>query len=118
MGFLLDRESNESYARQVVRQAAAQLVAGRLHPGDRLPSVRRLARELGISRSTSERIHEALCDSMLADVRPRVLPPSSVTTPPGVFLQPRSPASVCRRTPSRRALLILIGTSACTRRSP
>ena len=26
MGFLLDRESNESYARQVVRQAAAQPV--------------------------------------------------------------------------------------------
>ena len=71
MGFLLNRESTASYALQVVRQAAAQLVAGRLHPGDRLPSVRRLARELGISRSTSERIHEALCDSMLADVRPR-----------------------------------------------
>ncbi len=71
MGFLLNRESGASYALQVVRQAAAQLFAGRLHPGDRLPSVRRLARQLGISRSTAERIQEALCDSMLAEVRPR-----------------------------------------------
>ena len=44
----------------------------------------------------------------------RVLPPSSVTTPPGAFLQPRSPAYVCRRTPSRRALLILF--PICTTR--
>ena len=33
MGFLLNRESTASYALQVVPQAAAQLVAGRLHPG-------------------------------------------------------------------------------------
>ena len=47
----------------------------------------------------------------LPDSAPRaaagVLPPSSVTTPPGAFLQPWSPASVCRRTPSRRAPLII-----------
>jgi DNA-binding transcriptional regulator YhcF (GntR family) len=47
------------------------MIVGRLHPGERLPSVRQLARELGVSRTTAERIHEALCDSMLAEVRPR-----------------------------------------------
>jgi len=45
-------------------------VAGRLQPGDRLPSVRQFARDLGIARTTAERIHEALCDSMLAELRP------------------------------------------------
>ena len=69
--FSLDPESRSSYPVQVVRQATAQVVAGRLHPGDRLPSVRQLARDLGISRTTAERIHGALCESMLAEVRPR-----------------------------------------------
>jgi len=30
-----------------------------------------LARELGVSRTTAERIHEALCDAMLVEVKPR-----------------------------------------------
>ena len=71
MTFFLDRHSRSPYPRQVVRQAVAQLVAGRLSPGDRLPSVRQLAKELHISRTTAERIHEALCESLLAEVRPR-----------------------------------------------
>lgn len=70
MKFLLDPGSRSTYPVQVVRQATAQVVAGRLHPGDRLPSVRQFARELGIARTTAERIHEALCDSMLAELRP------------------------------------------------
>jgi len=71
MSFLLDRNSSLTYAAQVQRQAEAQLVAGRLHPGDRLPSVRQLARQLKISRTTAERIHETLCEAMLAEARPR-----------------------------------------------
>ncbi len=49
----------------------AQMIAGRLNPGERLPSVRQLARELAVSRTTAERIHEALCDALLVEVRPR-----------------------------------------------
>ncbi len=71
MGFVLDRSSKLTFATQVQHQTMAQLVAGRLHPGDRLPSVRQLARQLRISRTTAERINDALCESMLADVRPR-----------------------------------------------
>jgi GntR family transcriptional regulator len=70
MAFLLDRHNRLSYAAQVQRQALAQLVAGRLHPGDRLPSVRQLARDLGISRSTAERIQDVLCETTFAEVRP------------------------------------------------
>lgn len=71
MSFVLDRNSSLTYAAQVQRQAEAQLVAGRLHPGDRLPSVRQLARQLRISRTTAERIQETLCEASLAEVRPR-----------------------------------------------
>jgi GntR family transcriptional regulator len=71
MKFQIDRQSRLPYPRQVERQATAQLITGRLHPGERLPSVRQLARELKISRTTAERIHEALCDAMLVEVRPR-----------------------------------------------
>jgi DNA-binding transcriptional regulator YhcF (GntR family) len=71
MGFFLDRRSPIPYAAQVQRQAMAQLVAGRLRPGDRLPSVRQFARDLHISRTTAERIQDALCRSMVAELRPR-----------------------------------------------
>jgi GntR family transcriptional regulator len=71
MRFLLDHTSRSPYPVQVVRQATAQVIAGRLHPGDRLPSVRQMARQLHISRTTAGRIHEALSDSMVAEVRPR-----------------------------------------------
>lgn len=71
MKFQLDRQSRLSYPTQVERQATAQMIAGRLNPGERLPSVRQLARELGVSRTTAERIHEALCDALLVEVRPR-----------------------------------------------
>jgi len=71
MRFRIDRQSRLSYPTQVEHQAAAQMIAGRLHPGERLPSVRQLARELEVSRTTAERIQAALCDAMLVDVRPR-----------------------------------------------
>ena len=71
MAFLLDRQTRLSYPAQVERQLLAHLVAGRLHPGDRLPSVRQLARDLRISRTTAERIQDVLCETMVAEVRPR-----------------------------------------------
>jgi DNA-binding transcriptional regulator YhcF (GntR family) len=49
----------------------AQLIAGRLHPGERLPSVRQLARELGVSKTTAERIHAELAEAMLVKAKPR-----------------------------------------------
>ena len=71
MSFLLDRQSRLTFAARVHQQAEAQLVAGRLNPGDRLPSVRQLARQPGISRTTAERIHATLCEATLAQSRPR-----------------------------------------------
>jgi DNA-binding transcriptional regulator YhcF (GntR family) len=71
MPFLLDRLNKLNYAGQIQRQALAQLVAGRLQPGDRLPSVRGLARDLHISRTTAERIQDVLCETLFAEIRPR-----------------------------------------------
>jgi DNA-binding transcriptional regulator YhcF (GntR family) len=83
MGFQLDRLNRLSYPAQVQRQALAQLVAGRLNPGDRLPSVRQLARDLKISRTTAERIQDVLCETMLAEVRPRSGAYAASPTAPG-----------------------------------
>lgn len=71
MVFRLDRESRLPYPAQVQRQAVAHVVAGRLQAGDRLPSVRELAQRLAISRTTAERIQEALGEAMAIEVRPR-----------------------------------------------
>ena len=71
MSFRIDRNSSLTYASQIRHQAEAQLVAGRLTPGDRLPSVRQLARQLRISRTTAERIQQTLCEAMLVEMRPR-----------------------------------------------
>lgn len=71
MPFRIDRRSSLSMPAQVNEQTIAQVVAGRLSVGDRLPSVRRLSRDLHISRTTAERIHETLCEAMLAEMRPR-----------------------------------------------
>jgi GntR family transcriptional regulator len=89
MAFQLDRSNRLSYAAQVQRQALAQLVAGRLHPGDRLPSVRQLARDLGISRTTAERIQDVLCETTFAEVRPRS--GAFVASPEGVTSSTRQP---------------------------
>ena len=71
MVFRLDRKSRLPYPAQVQRQAVAHVVAGRLQAGDRLPSVRELAQRLSISRTTAERIQEALGEAMPVEVRPR-----------------------------------------------
>ncbi len=49
---LLDPESsrNGPTAEQVVEQIRALITSGQLHPGDRLPAERELAKQLGISR--------------------------------------------------------------------
>jgi GntR family transcriptional regulator len=71
MGFVLDRHSRLPFSLQVNDQAIAQLVVGRLRPGDRLPSVRLLAQRLRVSRTTAQRILEAWYDASIAEVRPR-----------------------------------------------
>lgn len=56
--------------RQLVAQLATALRAGRWEPGDRLPSVRRLARRLDADRGTVRAAYRELAGRGLVEVRP------------------------------------------------
>lgn len=55
---------------QILVQLAGALRAGRLAPGDRLPSVRALARRLGVHRNTVRRAYRSAAARGLLDLRP------------------------------------------------
>jgi len=55
-------------ARQIADQLRARLVDGELAPGDRLPSVRRLAVDLGVHFNTVAGAYRALADEGWLDV--------------------------------------------------
>ena len=56
----VDPAAPEPLFGQIVRRVKEAVAAGELGPGDRLPSVRELARELAINPNTVARAYEAL----------------------------------------------------------
>ena len=60
MHITLDYHSSEPLCRQVVLQIKRLIVIGTLKPGDKLPSVRQLAKELQINPTTISRIFAQL----------------------------------------------------------
>lgn len=54
---------------QIAEQIASFCAAGRLAPGDRLPSVRELARELAVNQNTILRVYERLVREGLLEMR-------------------------------------------------
>lgn len=56
----IDSQSSEPIFEQIVFQVKAHVARGVLKPGDRLPSVRELAKELAINPNTVARAYEAL----------------------------------------------------------
>ena len=50
--FFLDPNFQGSLQKQIQQIVASAILAGRLHPGEKLPSSRKLATHLGISRIT------------------------------------------------------------------
>ena len=56
----IERGSSVPISRQLVEQVRALCLSGRLAPGEQLPSVRQLARELGINQNTVLRVYEKL----------------------------------------------------------
>jgi DNA-binding transcriptional regulator YhcF (GntR family) len=60
MHFTLDYHSSEPLTQQAVLQIKRLVVIGTLKPGDKLPSVRQLARELQINPTTTSRIFAQL----------------------------------------------------------
>ncbi len=81
-------------AREVAESVEAALRSGRLRPGDRLPAVRALARQLGVSPATVASAYGALRRRGIAAgagrggtrirVRPPLGPPAAPALPPGV----------------------------------
>ncbi len=63
----LDPNAAEPLYLQVTRAIAGDIAAGRLRPGDRLPSERRLCDDLGISRVTARRALRTLVDDGLVE---------------------------------------------------
>src|SRR3954468_3803165 len=55
---------------QVVRRLSADIAAGRLAPGERLPSERDLARALGVGRASVREALAALANQGLVETRP------------------------------------------------
>lgn len=56
----IDYSSSEPISHQVVAQLKRMVVAGRLNSGDRLPSIRALARRLKVNPTTVTRIYGEL----------------------------------------------------------
>ncbi len=65
----IEKGSSAPISRQIAQQIASHCAAGSLAPGDRLPSVRELARDLGVNQNTILRVYERLCREGLLEMR-------------------------------------------------
>ena len=65
----IEKGSAVSITRQLADQIRALCLAGSLKPGDQLPSVRQLARELAVNQNTVLRVYERLSAEGWLDMR-------------------------------------------------
>jgi GntR family transcriptional regulator len=65
----IEKGSAVSITRQMADQIRALCLAGSLKPGDQLPSVRQLARELAVNQNTVLRVYERLAAEGWLDMR-------------------------------------------------
>jgi GntR family transcriptional regulator len=65
----IQRGSPTPISRQIDAQIRAQILAGKLRPGDQLPSVRQLASELSVNVNTVFRVYGRLSADGLIDLR-------------------------------------------------
>jgi len=65
----VEKASSVPISRQIVDQIRAQCLNRTLKPGDRLPSVRQLARDLAVNQNTILRVYERLTGDGLLERR-------------------------------------------------
>jgi GntR family transcriptional regulator len=65
----IEKGSAMPISRQIADQIAGLCLSGGLRPGERLPSVRELARELAVNQNTVLRVYERLCGEGLLEMR-------------------------------------------------
>ena len=94
---LLDRSRPATLAIQIVEQLRDAILQGRISPGARMPSSRKLADQLDVSRNTVVRAYEALAIESYVDSRPAS----------GIFATDRLPSSRMRPVVVRRKVLVV-----------
>jgi GntR family transcriptional regulator len=95
----LDPSGPEPLARQIVEHVWAEVVEGRLPTGERLPTVRRLAIELGLSPRSVERAYGELEKLGITVTRPGEGTFVSLSPPPEEERRRhRTFVELCRRT--------------------
>lgn len=65
----IEKGSAVPISRQIADQIATLCASGSVKAGDRLPSVRELARELAVNQNTVLRVYERLCGEGLLEMR-------------------------------------------------
>ncbi|HEX5470378.1 MAG TPA: GntR family transcriptional regulator [Lacipirellulaceae bacterium] len=65
----VEKGSAVPISRQIAEQIATLCASGGLRPGERLASVRELARELAVNQNTVLRVYERLCGEGLLEMR-------------------------------------------------
>lgn len=65
----IEKGSAVPISRQIADQIATLCASGGARAGDRLPSVRELARELAVNQNTVLRVYERLCGEGLLEMR-------------------------------------------------
>jgi GntR family transcriptional regulator len=65
----IEKGSAVPISRQIADQIGTLCASGSLRPGERLPSVRELARELAVNQNTVLRVYERLCGEGLLEMR-------------------------------------------------
>jgi GntR family transcriptional regulator len=65
----IETSSGVPVTRQIMDQISLQCASGALAPGDRMPSVRELARELAVNQNTILRVYERLTNEDLLERR-------------------------------------------------
>jgi GntR family transcriptional regulator/MocR family aminotransferase len=83
---ILDQTAEQSLTSQLVVQLRDAIKRGRIARGMKLPSSRRLAEQLGISRNTVVRAYEELCTEGYVEARPASCVAVAATLPDSVVL--------------------------------
>ena len=65
----IEKGSAVPISRQIAEQIATLCASGGVKPGERMPSVRELARELAVNQNTVLRVYERLCGEGLLEMR-------------------------------------------------
>ena len=65
----IEKGSAVPISRQIADQIATLCASGGVQPGERVPSVRELARELAVNQNTVLRVYERLCGEGLLEMR-------------------------------------------------